>query len=78
MFPVKSLSDDYQIGAIHQFGGCQHPVIAWSVIGRRDWIDYALEWPHRAAMEAQKAVLEQRRLNGQRRLIDNGQPSPGR
>ena len=71
-------SYDGEVGALQKFGGRQDAVIAGSVAGRCDWMDDALEWPHRAAMKAEETMLKQWRLNGQCRLIDDRQPSPGR
>ena len=72
------VSDDCQVRALADLGFGQDPEIAGAFILRRDRIDKSLEWPQRATIDPDKAVVVERGLYREGRLIDDGKPSSTR
>ena len=72
------VSDDWQVRALGDLGCGQDPEIAGAFILRRDRIDKSLEWPQRATIDPDKAVVVERGLYREGRLIDDGKPSSTR
>ena len=72
------VSDDCQVRALADLGCGQDPEIAGAFILRRDRIDKSLEWPQRATIDPDKAVVVERGLYREGRLIDDGKPSSTR
>ena len=72
------VSDDFQVRALADLGCGQDLEIAGVLILRRDRIDKSLEWPQRATIDPDKAVVVKRGLYREGRLIDDGQPSSTR
>ena len=69
------VSDDCQFRVLADLGCGQDPDIAGAFIFRRDRIDKLLEWPQRANIDPDKAVVVDRGLYRECRLIDDGKPS---
>ena len=72
------VSDHCQVRALADLGCGQDPEIAGAFILRRDRIDKSLEWPQRATIDPDKAVVVVWGLYREGRLIDDGKPSPTR
>ena len=72
------VSDDCQVRALADLGCGQDPEIAGAFILRRDRIDKSLEWPQRATIDPDKAVVVERGLYREGRLIDDGKSSSTR
>ena len=72
------VSDDCQVRALADLGCGQDPEIAGAFILRRDRIDKSLEWPQRATIDPDKAVVVERGLYREGRLIGDGKPSSTR
>jgi hypothetical protein len=71
-------SDDCQVMALADLGCGQDPEIAGAFILRLDRIDKSLESPQRVTIDRDKAVVVERGLYREGRLIDDGKPSSTR
>ena len=65
------VSDDRQVGALADLSCVQDPEIAGAFISRRHRIDKSLEWPQRATIYPDKAVVVKRGIYREGRLIDD-------